>query len=66
MPAPELTQAAIARAHAAATQAGRPISVVTEQPGGSLRVDFFLPDPAGAANANSLPRKNGEYSPACR
>jgi hypothetical protein len=56
MPAPELTQTAIALAHAAATQAGRPISVVTEKPDGSIQVDYFLPDPACAANTNPFPR----------
>ncbi len=56
MPAPALTKSAILHAFAAAKEAGRPVAVVTMQPNESPRVDFFLPDPAGAANAKPIPR----------
>jgi hypothetical protein len=56
LPAPALTKSAILHAFAAAKDAGRPVAVVTMQPNESPRVDFFLPDPAGVANANPFPR----------
>lgn len=56
MSAQALTKAAILHALAAAEEAGRPISVVTTRPNGNIRVDFFLPAPAGVASANPLPR----------
>lgn len=63
MPATKLTKASIAHAHATATQTGRPIPIVTMDPKGSIRIDFFLPDRTHAGMAIPCPVQTGRITP---
>lgn len=55
MPAPKLTTASISNALKAVALSGRPISSMTLQADGSMRIEFFHPDASDAANANPAP-----------
>jgi hypothetical protein len=63
MPAPKLTTASISNALKAVALSGRPISAMTLQPDGSMRIEFFGPDTSDAANVNpagDTPKKWGQ------